>query len=223
MADSQGGLAKAIIKNLDTNEEVECMFRPKEYTFSKTNTWNEGDVRGGNVPKLDFGGGGSMTLKMELFFDTYEAAPPKPRDVRAHTDKIWRLMMINEEKKDKDGKSQPPYCEFRWGQSWSFKAVITSLSQKFTLFNSDGTPLRSTLDVTFQQAEEEGKYPGQNPTTVSKPGYRTRRVRESETLDWIAFDEYGDSKLWRFLADTNELENPMKLEVGQLLAIAPPH
>ena len=120
-----------------------------------------------------------------------------------------------------DGKGQPPLCEFRWGKTWSFKAVITSLSQKFTLFLSDGTPVRSTLNVTFQQATEESKYPGQNPTTVTKPGYKTRRVKQGETLDWIAYDEYGDSTLWRFLADTNELENPMKLEAGQLLAIAP--
>ena len=221
MANEQGGFAKAVIKNLDTNEEVDCMFRPKEYSFTKTNTWNKGEVRGGNVPRLDFGGGDSMTLTMELFFDTYEAKGPQPRDVRAHTDKIWQMMMINEKKKDKDGKSQPPYCEFRWGKSWSFKAVITKLTQKFTLFDSDGTPLRSTLNVDFKQAEEGGKYPGQNPTTVSKPGYRTRRVKERETLDWIAFEEYGDSRFWRFLADMNELENPMDLEVGQLLAIAP--
>ncbi|MDY6892238.1 MAG: LysM peptidoglycan-binding domain-containing protein [Chloroflexota bacterium] len=212
------GLEKAQIKNLDTNETIECMFRPKEYTFAKTNTWQAEMITGKNVPKVEFSGGQAMTLKMELFFDTYETG----KDVRkTHTDKIWKLMMINPDNKDKGNKGWPPQCEFRWGQAWSFKAVITNISQKFTLFLPDGTPVRSTMNVTFLQAAEEGQYPGQNPTTVSKPGYKVRKVKQGETLDWIAFDEYGDSNHWRYLADINNLDDPMRLAPGQVLAIAP--
>ena len=175
-------------------------------------------VIGGNVPKVEFSGGEAMTLQMELFFDTYEAG----KDVRTEcTDKIWKLMLINPETVSKGNKGRPPLCEFRWGPTWSFKAVVTSISQKFTFFLGDGTPVRSTMNVSFQQVEEENKYPAQNPTTLSMPGYKTRRVRQGETIDWIAFDEYRDSTLWRFLADTNHLDDPLKLEVGQLLAIPP--
>jgi nucleoid-associated protein YgaU len=81
--------------------------------------------------------------------------------------------------------------------------------------------VRATLDVTFLQAKDEGRYPGQNPTTKGNPGYRRRVVREGDTLDWIAFDEYGDSALWRYIADVNNLDNPMSLLPGQVLAIAP--
>lgn len=213
-----GTFSEATIKNLDTGETIECMFRPKEYSFKKTNSWESGLVKGKNVPKVEFKGGQAMTLDMELFFDTYEAG----EDVRTkYTDKIWKLMLINPNTKDKGHKGWPPQCEFRWGQTWSFKAVITSLSQKFILFLSDGTPVRSTMTVSFQQAAEEGKYPGQNPTTMSVPGYKTRNVRQGETIDWIAFDEYGDPTLWRFLANANNLENPLQLEIGQILAIPP--
>ena len=210
-------LAAATIKNLDTNEEVECVFRPKEYTRSKKNKWSTKTVTGKNVPTVEFSGGDAETLTMELFFDTYESG----RDVRDYTNKIWNMMMIDEKQKGKDNKGRPPHCEFRWGRAWSFRAVITSLSQKFTLFHMDGTPARTTLNVTFKQVVDDKKRPPQNPTTVSKPGYKTRMVREGETLDWIAYDEYKDSKLWRLLADVNGLDNPMKLEPGQVLAIAP--
>ncbi|MFO8009701.1 MAG: LysM peptidoglycan-binding domain-containing protein [Dehalococcoidia bacterium] len=215
---TKGGLEKAQIINLDTNEAIECMFRPKEYTFTKINQWQAGMVAGKNVPKLEFSGGQAMKLDMELFFDTYETG----KDVRKkYTDKIWKLMMINPENKDKGNKGWPPQCEFRWGQAWSFKAVITKITQKFTLFLPDGTPVRSTMNVGFQQAAEEGVYPGQNPTTVSKPGYKTRMVKQGETLDWIAFEEYGDAGKWRFLAEINKLDNPKGLKPGQVLAIAP--
>lgn len=218
MSNSQTGLEKAAIINLDTKETIDCMFRPKEYTFTKTNTWQSEMITGKNVPKVEFSGGQAMKLTMELFFDTYELGT----DVRkTHTDRIWRLMMINPSNKDKGNKGWPPQCEFRWGLAWSFKAVITSINQKFTLFLADGTPVRSTMTVTFLQAAEEGVYPGQNPTTVSKPGYKTRRVKQGETLDWIAFEEYGDSNRWRYLADINRLDDPMRLAPGQVLAIAP--
>ncbi len=214
----QGGLEKAQIINLDTNDAVECMFRPKEYTFSKKNTWQTAMITGKNVPKVEFSGGKAMVLKMELFFDTYETG----KDVRKqYTDKIWKLMLINTDNKDKGNKGWPPQCEFRWGQAWSFKAVITNISQKFTLFLPDGTPVRSTMNVDFLQAAEEGVYPGQNPTTLSKPGYKTRRVKQGETLDWIAFEEYGDSNRWRFLAEINKIDDPMRLQPGQVIAIAP--
>ena len=111
--------------------------------------------------------------------------------------------------------------EFRWGKMWSFQAVITSITQKFTLFRNDGTPVRATLDVGFTQAKEDGKYPGQNPTTIGKPGYKQRLIKEGDTIDWIAFEEYGDSSMWRFIADTNEMDNPHKLMPGRMIAIAP--
>jgi len=215
---AQTGLEKAVIINLDTGETVDCMFRPKEYTFTKSNTWQAQMITGKNTPKVEFSGGQAMKLQMELFFDTYELG----KDVRKlYTDKIWRLMMINPSNMDKGNKGWPPQCEFRWGLSWSFRAVITDISQKFTLFLADGTPVRSTMNVTFLQAAETGVFPGQNPTTVSKPGYKTRRVKEGETLDSIAFDEYGDAGQWRYLADVNRLDNPRQLEPGQVLAIAP--
>lgn len=211
MGIEEGGSQKATIVNVETDEKIECMFRPKEYSLSKTNTWNKKDVKEGNVPKFEFGGGQAATLTMELFFDTYEAG----KDVRNHTKKIWDLMEV-----PKDGK-EPPRCQFMWGKFWSFTAVITKITQKFTLFLSNGTPVRSTLNVTFQQVFEEKKYPAQNPTTVSKKGYKMRRIREGETLDWIAYNEYGDASQWRFLADINNLESPRRLQPGQTLVIAP--
>lgn len=213
-------MEKARIIKLDPpREEIQCLFNPNEYTFSKRNTWTKKEVKGKNVPELEFGGGDSMTLKMQLFFDTYATGG----DVRDITNRIWKLMSIDPQLTDMtSGKGRPPMVEFQWGSTWSFQAVITDISQKFTLFRSDGKPVRATLDVTFLQAKEDGKYPGQNPTTIGQPGYRRRMVKEGDSIDWIAFDEYGDSAMWRFIADTNNLDNPHRLRVGQVLAIAPP-
>jgi hypothetical protein len=219
---SSGELAKAEIKVCDGNkagQTIECMFRPKEYTVTKQNSWQMKEVKGKDVPQLEFSGGGASSLTMELFFDTYESG----KDVRKeYTNKIWELMAIDDKLTDKiNRKGRPPKVQFQWGPVISFKAVITNITQKFTMFKADGTPVRATLTVAFQEAEKPGKYPFQNPTTGSKPGYKVRIIKEGETLDWIAHEEYGNPALWRFIADTNNLENPVKLSPGQVLSIAP--
>ena len=211
-------MEKAKIVNLETKEEVECLFNPNEYTFSRTNTWTQKKVKGENVPNLEFGGGASMTLKMNLFLDTSTTGG----DVRDTTKKIRKLMDIDEKATDMTTvKGRPPMVEFHWGEIWTFKAVITSLTEKCTLFRDDGVPVRATLDIAFLQAKEGGVYEAQNPTTLGTSGYKRRVVNEGDTIDWIAFDEYGDSTMWRYIADTNGLNDPGRLRPGQVLAIAP--
>jgi hypothetical protein len=217
-----GELAKAEIKVCDggkAGQTVQCMFRPKEYTVKKTNKWEPGKTKGKDVPSLEFKGGGASSLTMELFFDTYENG----KDVRKeYTNKIWELMAIDGKLTNRTTlKGRPPMVQFQWGPVISFKAVITDITQKFTMFKADGTPVRATLTVTFQEAEKPGTYPFQNPTTGSKPGYKIRIVKEGDSLDWIAHEEYGNPALWRLIADSNNLENPMKLSPGQTLSITP--
>jgi hypothetical protein len=216
-----GEMTKANILIMDgmrTGQMVPCMFRPKEYSIAKQNRWQPGEVKGRGVPQMEFKGGGSSSLTMELFFDTYE----KGEDVRQYTNQVFQLMAIDPLLIDPTtAKGRPPMVRFQWGPVISFKAVITNLTQKFTMFMSDGTPVRATLTVTFQETEEFGSFPAQNPTTASRPGYKTRVVREAENLDWIAFEEYGDSNLWRYIADVNGIENPRKLMPGQVLSILP--
>lgn len=213
-------LAKASIINLDKGgSPIECMFNPKEYAFAKQNSWSRGKTKGKNVPHLEFGGGQPATLTMQLFFDTYESG----KDVRKeYTDAIWSLMMVDDSLKDqKSNKSRPPRVRFQWGSAWSFDAVITSITQRFTLFLADGTPIRATLDVTFQQVKDEKLFPKQNPTSGGRGGGRVWKVKQGDTLAWIAYREYGDPTAWRRIADANRLTRVRHLRPGTVLEI--PH
>lgn len=215
-------LVKAVILNVDSGERVECLFNPKEYTFAKANNWESKKVTGGNVPQLTFSGGQPATLQMELFFDTYaEATNGQAEDVRKeYTDKIWSLMMVDEKLKDKKNKKgRPPKVRFQWGSAWSFNAVIASISQKFTLFLPDGTPVRATLTVSFQQVKDEAALAPQNPTSGGVGGDRAWLVADGDTLAWIAYKEYGDTSRWRLIADANRLASVRQLEPGTMLVI----
>jgi len=214
-----GQLVKATITNIDTDESVECLFNPTEYNFSKKAEWKEKTRRGQNVPHLEFSGGKPTELKMQLFFDTFESG----QDVRQqYTNALWKLAMVDSSLRDqRTRKSRPPKCEFRWGNTWSFKAVVVQISQKFTLFLPDGTPVRATVDLTMKQIDDEGLYPRQNPTSGGGEGHRVRTVRLGERLDWIAAQEYGDSSHWRFIADENNIDNPNELRPGAVLRLPP--
>lgn len=217
MPPTKGGLEAATIVNLSTSEMVSCMFNPHEYTVSKQNQWTNDEVKGKNVPKVKFSQGGAQNLTLQLFFDTYV----EKLDVRMCTQGLWRMMMVTEDRlNQRNNKSEPPRVEFRWGM-FSFRAIITQISQRFTLFLPNGTPVRTTVDVSFQQVEDEEDQPRQNPTSGGGPPMRVHTVQPGERLDWIAFKAYGDSTYWRLIADQNGLTNPHRLQEGRQLVIPP--
>ncbi len=223
---STSGLVKAVIMNVDAGDRVECLFNPKEYTFAKQNTWEKKKVTGANMPQVTFSGGQPTTLEMELFFDTYAmASDGQAKDVRKeYTDKIWKLMMVDEKLKDKKSKkARPPMVLFQWGNAWSFNAVISSIQQKFTLFLQDGTPVRATLTVAFEQVKDDARLapqlPPQNPTSGGLGGERFWTVVDGDTLQWIAYKEYGDATRWRMIADANNVSAVRHLEPGTTLVI----
>jgi phage tail protein X len=160
---------------------------------------------------------------MQLFFDTYDTKDEakQKKDVRKeYTDAIWELMMIDPTLKDKKAtKGRPPKVHFQWGKAWSFDAVITSLKQTFTLFLPDGTPVRATLDVTFQQVKDAKLFPKQNPTSGGDGGERVWTVNEGDSLAWIAYKEYGDATQWKRIADANRLAQVRRLPPGMVLEI----
>ena len=111
----------------------------------------------------------------------------------------------------------PPKCKFVWG-SFSFIAVMQSVNVTFTMFLPDGTPVRATAKVGLMQVEDELEYAPQNPTSRSVPR-KVWVIKAGQTLDWIAYKEYGDPAMWRYIAQTNDLNNPRDLRPGQVLSL----
>lgn len=219
MANTRGNLVAARIFEVDEegNESgglsVSCMFNPFEYTVSKSNTYSEKSQNRSNTPQIEFKKAGAQTLKLSLLFDTYEAG----EDVSRTTNKLWKFM---EPKKDEGGdkKAPPPEVAFEWGV-FRFVAVITNMTQKFTLFKSDGTPVRASVDVTFTQHKDVNDYPNQNPTSGGGPVQRVWSVVHGDRLDAIAARVYGDAEKWRLIAEYNDVDNPLALRPGQKLTI----
>lgn len=217
MPTTRGGLEPAVIINKNTQEAVPCMFNPYEYTISKKNTYESAETKGRNIPRIRFKQGGAQTLKLKLLFDTYAEG----MDVHAYTAPLWKMMMVDEDKANqRTGKSEPPHCILRWGR-FEFEAVITTMSQKPTLFLKDGTPVRTVVDITLQQVIDEEEHEGQNPTSGGGVAPKTRLLYAGDRLDLIAWEEYGECAKWRLIAEANDIIDPLRLRSGQVIIIPP--
>jgi len=200
--------------------ELECQFNPAELTIKKENSWSGEVTPNFNSPRLKFGGGESATYSLSLFFDSY-SMEGGPKDVREYTNKLLQLTLRGA------GYSmflvpyaQPPTITFIWGKITLFHAVVDSVQITYTMFAQDGTPIRAKADVSFKQNELIGDdiIPAQNPTSRSD-SRKTRIAHSGQRLDQIAYEEYGDSRFWRHLAEANNMEDPFHLTDGQILVI----
>lgn len=221
MANTRGKLQAAQIYEVDKEGEnaggdpVFCMFNPFEYAVSKSNTFSEKPGNDKDAPQAEFSKAGAQTLKLVLLFDTYETK----EDVSRETNKLWKFMQTKEHKDGaKNEKNEPPQVAFHWGV-FKFVSYITNMTQKFTMFLKDGTPVRASVDVTFTQYIDKDDYPPQNPTSGAETIERIWRVRAGDRMDLIAAEVYGDATKWRIIATRNTIVNPLRLLPGQELTI----
>lgn len=214
-------------------EEIEVLFNPTSYSISKSVGWNspgtkginsggsssggssenqneEQARRGLNAPQVAFGGGSARQLSLELFYDTtlpIEGITPMS-DVRNETNKIVELSRIERDEKN------PPVCLVSWGAAFPFRGVVTNLTQRFTLFTSSGVPLRANLTVSFREY-----LPPEDDKRETDPVFTTRIIKGGDTLSSIAAEIYRDPTRWRIIAEENSIDDPRRLDIGQMLSI----
>ncbi len=200
-----------ILAGRRANEKLEVLFNPAEYSHEISNNFQETSLPGLGNPIVQFVNGQSQNLTMELFFDTWTNGAGE--DVSELTGKFAETLAI-----DADLHAPPP-VEFTWG-SFSFKAVVQSLSQRFTMFNADGKPVRATLNVSFKQyrpLSEQLNDPRLNSADKTK-----RRVLTADDSLWaMAAREYAHPREWRRIARKNRIDNPRLLEAGAVLILPP--
>jgi nucleoid-associated protein YgaU len=194
-------------------------FNPTDYTRVKGAQIAEINIPGIDSPILQFVRGQNEKLTLDLFFDTTAQGMVDPAvDVQTLTAPFYQLVKIQ------PTTHAPPRLRFTWGQSLSFKAIVESISQKFTLFSPGGTALRATLSVTFREyktldeqiAEMKLQSADHSKSTV---------IRRGDTLSGIAAKTYGDPTRWREIADAPENKvaaaDPLHLVPGATLTIPP--
>lgn len=188
---------------------IDVLFNPAEYTHEISNNFQETSLPGLSNPILQFVNGQTQTLTMELLFDQW--TDRGGADVAARVKQIADLLKID------PSLHAPPPVEFSWG-TFSFKAVIESLSQRFTMFDADGRPVRATVSVSFKQYRPLREQL-ENPRLESSD---KTKIRELDGGLWaLAAAEYGDPNEWRRIASENRISNPRLVQQGTALVVPP--
>ena len=222
-----GAIERAKIYELDTtgkqvnpNNPIDVCFNPKEYSLDKALSWDSSKAHD-DAPVPEFQTPAPMTLTVTLQFDTYEER------VSVRDKYIRRLellcLMKSPATSTKDVKDHaPPRVMFLWG-AMTFRGVIQSLGQKYTMFLADGTPVRAEVALKMQQVDTSAAAM-EDPTKIvamTVNATRTHPVVTGDRLDSIASTMLGSASRWAEIADLNGIDNPYDLTawVGQTIQI----
>jgi len=227
-------MAKMTFQKLDLNkdavgEPLEVQFNPTEYGLSKGARFAEVVIPGLDSPIVQFVNGESEKLNLELFFDTTDekgtGAGAVP--VTSKVDPFYRLVKV-------DGDLHaPPIVRVTWGDQFpglttdqneqplpAFDCVVERADRAYTLFNSEGVPLRCTVTLTLREYRTlEEQLTELNLRSADHT--RVHVVREGETLPQIAYDAYQDPARWRTIAEHNKLRNARQIAPGTVLHLPP--
>lgn len=227
--------AKAYFERLDPQgrvvERMQVQFNPTELSIGKGAQIAEIGIPGIDSPILQFVRGQNEKLTLDLFFDTTDegGVGPDARPVTELTNKFYALVKMSGE------EHAPPRCRFGWGEEFpglinqdgkvrgkrkAFDCIVDNIQQKFTLFSSDGAPLRATLSITLHEYLTLDQQLTQL-NLRSADHTRVHTVQGSESLPQIAYEMYRDAARWRLIAEANNILRPRELEPGTVLIVPP--
>ena len=180
--------------------------------------------------------GGRTELELELLFDVSLAGSSvQTADVRDLTRPLWDLA----ENPSGDGGGQQALVRFVWGKAWNVRGVVSAVAERLEEFNSAGAAQRSWLRMRMWRVGEQAAAPlpappppedlqlGPADVAVPDQDVGVHQVLaggeggETERLDQIAVEYYGDPAYWRLLAAYNGLDDPNDIPPGTVLRIPP--
>lgn len=195
-------------------DKIEFQFNPKELALTKAASWSRETAKGNKKSSPpQYKGPQPSKLSLEMFFD----ASAKQDDTVVKTVERLFACTVPTEQSLQQKKASPPWVIFRWGGLTGFLAYVSSVAAKYTMFTAGGLPIRATCTITLE--ELAGEAPKQNPTSGGLIPHRVHLVLQGDTLPAIAYREYGKPSLWRSVAATNRIDDPMRLRPGTRLLL----
>ncbi|GGJ64411.1 CIS tube protein [Streptomyces brasiliensis] len=192
-------------------------FNPAQLSLTRRAQWKVTPAqteRKGSLP--EFMGAQPRELNLEIFLDS--SAEPTSNTVLK---KIESLLACCEVTSTSVAAKQPspPWVVFEWGSfsTARFTAYVSAVEASYTLFSTTGVPIRATCRL--QLHEVPSKTAGQNPTSGALTVQRVHRVVAGDSLQSLAWREYGSAAAWRSIAEANGIDDPSQLRTGVELVL----
>jgi hypothetical protein len=164
--------AKLTIGSLDKPTlTVKAQYNPKELQVDQSVPWKKpdsanktgqqgssGSSGGEDGIALEFTGAEGRSMSVELLFDGFENSD-RSVDVAGQVKILEELAAVMDPKSKDEKKRRPHHCVISWGDRGlpKFQCVIEGLSTKYSMFSSEGQPLRATCTVKLKEATSVDK------------------------------------------------------------------
>ncbi|MFD5970224.1 LysM peptidoglycan-binding domain-containing protein [Streptomyces sp. NPDC060311] len=192
-------------------------FNPAQLTLTRRARWNATPVAAvREAAKPEFLGAEPREMTLEIFLDT--SMKPDAQTVLKKVESLLDCCEVTAKSLGADQPS-PPWVVFEWGSfsTARFTAYVASVEASYTLFSTTGVPIRATCQVAL--VEIPGPTQGQNPTSGALTAQRVHRVVAGDSLQSLAWREYGSANAWRAIAEANGIDDPSRLPTGTQLML----
>ncbi|MEU4984619.1 LysM peptidoglycan-binding domain-containing protein [Streptomyces sp. NPDC021969] len=192
-------------------------FNPAQLTLTRRAQWNATPVAAvRKAAKPEFLGAEPREMTLEIFLDT--SMKPGANTVLKKVESLLDCCEVTAKSLAADQPS-PPWVVFEWGSfsTARFTSYVASVEASYTLFSTTGVPIRATCQVSL--VEIPGPTKGQNPTSGALTAQRVHRVVAGDSLQSLAWREYGSANSWRAIAEANGIDDPSRLPTGTQLML----
>ncbi|MEV0528935.1 LysM peptidoglycan-binding domain-containing protein [Streptomyces sp. NPDC050439] len=192
-------------------------FNPAQLTIGRRANWTvtpTADNRDGAMP--EFMGSEQRQMSVEIFLDS--SGKPTSNQVLKKVQTLLDCCGVTPKSKKADQPS-PPWVIFQWGsfKTARFTAYVASVDASYTLFGTSGVPIRATCQLQLHEIPSDAL--GQNPTSGALTAQSVHRVVAGDSLQSLAWREYGDATVWRAIAEANGIDDPSALTAGTELVL----
>jgi len=194
-----------------------AMINPETYALDYKVEFTEGQGHGTSSAHQRFNFKKPDEMSFEFLFDNtgiIDNAPLPAADLNNKIEGFKKLLL----ELDSDSH-EPRHFIVAWG-SFIFKGRCNALTITYKLFDPDGTPIRAVCKATFKGSiDEQLRVAQDDPHSPDITHYRV--VKSGETLPWLCYQVYGDSKYYLQIAKVNKLTDFRNLKQGQQLSFPP--
>ena len=196
-----------------TGNEMEVQINPSKYSRSVAIQYNEDQEQGTQGNNPSYSSTPPEEMQFEFVFDNTGVLKDS-KDVEEQIAAFKSLVYAV------DGDiHRPNFLKIIWG-SLSFNCILKSLTINYTLFKTDGLPVRATLSTTFMNVVEEERRAAEQGNN-SPDLTHIRYSKEGDTLPLMTYKIYKDASLYPHVAKYNGITNFRDLKLNTRIVFPP--
>lgn len=203
--------------NEKDGEDFDVPVNPEQYSQNFKVNYDLEQAKGNQGTDPKFQSTAPEELKLDFVFDstgTVQNNPLEGMDVADQVDKFLGKVYNMEGEIHK-----PKFLKIIWGKL-NFNCVLTNLDINYTLFKSDGSPLRAKLSCTFTNYVEQVRRV-QEEDKSSPDLTHVRTVNDGDHLPLMTYRMYRSSRHYLEVAKANGLVNFRSLSTNKQLVFPP--